>query len=336
MAKKFKVTILGDGGWGTALALVNARKGNDTLLWSAFPEYALVLDRKRENEKFLPGIKIPSSVLITSDLTKAVEFGEILVLAVPAQFLRNVLFKLKSSNLTDKILVSVAKGIETKTLARPSEIIRSVLGEVNLAVLSGPSHAEEVARNVPTLVVAASRDAKTARVVQEAFRDARFRVYLQTDMVGVELGGALKNVIAIGVGVCDGLGLGTNTKSALLTRGLLEMTQLGVRMGANPNTFFGLSGVGDLITTCFSEYGRNLRVGRELGEGKKLKEILAGMEMVAEGVDTTRSAHQLNQKYGVTAAITTEIYKMLFEDKDPRKALDDLMGREAHEEMKQY
>lgn len=336
MSKKYKVSILGDGGWGTAIALVNARKGNETLLWSAFPEYAQVLEQKRVNEKFLPGIPIPKEIIITSDLNRAVNFADIVVLAVPAQFLRNILFKLKNYDLSKKVLVSVAKGIEAKTLTRPSEIIFSVLGKVNLVVLSGPSHAEEVARNIPTLVVVASNDKKAADTVQEAFRDLRFRIYVQNDITGVELGGALKNVIAIGAGVCDGLKLGSNTKAALLTRGLLEITQLGVRMGANPNTFFGLSGLGDLITTCISEYGRNLRVGRELGQGKKIKDIVAGMEMVAEGVETTRSAYQLAQKYGVTAAIITEIYKMLFEDKDPQQALDDLMSREAREEMKQY
>ena len=336
MSKKYKVSILGDGGWGTAIALVNARKANETLLWSAFPEYAQVLEQKRVNEKFLPGIPIPKEIIVTSDLNRAVNFADILVLAVPAQFLRNILFKLKNFDISKKILVSVAKGIEAKTLARPSEIIFSVLGKVNLVVLSGPSHAEEVARNIPTLVVVASNDKRAADTVQEAFRDLRFRIYVQNDITGVELGGALKNIIAIGAGVCDGLKLGSNTKAALLTRGLLEITQLGVRMGANPNTFFGLSGLGDLITTCISEYGRNLRVGRELGEGKKIKDIVSGMEMVAEGVETTRSAYQLAQKYGVTAAIITEIYKMLFEDKNPKQALDDLMSREAREEMKQY
>ena len=336
MPKKFKVTVLGDGGWGTALALVNARKGNEVLLWSAFPDYTEELNRKRENVKFLPGFKIPSTVIITSDLAEAIQFAEIVVLAVPSQFLRNVLFKLKSFDLSKKIIVSVSKGIEAKTLARPSEIIFSVLGKVNLVILSGPSHAEEVARNIPTLVVVASKDTKAAETVQEAFRDPRFRIYIQNDIVGVELGGALKNIIAIGAGLCDGLKLGSNTKAALLSRGLLEMTQLGVRMGANPNTFFGLSGLGDLVTTCISEYGRNLRVGRELGEGKKLKEILTQMQQVAEGVETTRSAYQLAQKHGVTAAIISEIYKMLFEDKDPKQALEDLMSREAHEELKQY
>src|SRR3989338_6392662 len=336
MPKKFKVSVLGDGGWGTALALVSARRGNDTLLWSAFPDYAAELERKRENVKFLPGIPFPKTITVASELSEAVDFGDILVLAVPSQFLRNILFKLRDFDLSKKIIVSVSKGIEAKTLARPSEIIFSVLGSVKLVVLSGPSHAEEVARNIPTLVVAASPDQKIAEQVQESLRDSRFRIYVQTDMIGVELGGALKNVIAIGAGLCDGLKLGSNTKAALLSRGLLEMTQLGVRMGANPNTFFGLSGLGDLVTTCISEYGRNLRVGRELGEGKKLKDILLGMEIVAEGVETTRSAYQLAQRHGVTAAIISEIYKMLFEDKEPKRALEDLMSREAHEELKQY
>ncbi|MBI4372624.1 MAG: NAD(P)-dependent glycerol-3-phosphate dehydrogenase [Candidatus Omnitrophica bacterium] len=336
MPKKFKISVLGDGGWGTALALVSARKGNETLLWSAFPEYAEVIERKRENEKFLPGIPLPNSIVISSDLAEAVNFAEILILAVPSQYLRNILFKLRHFDLSKKIVVSVAKGIEAKTLARPSEIIQSVLGRVHLVILSGPSHAEEVARNIPTLVVVAAKDNKIAETVQEALKDSRFRIYIQNDVVGVELGGALKNIIAIGAGLCDGLRLGSNTKAALLARGLLEMTQLGVRMGANPNTFFGLSGLGDLVTTCISEYGRNLRVGRELGQGKKLKEILADMQQVAEGVETTRSAYQLARKHGVTAAIISEIYKMLFEDKDPKQALEDLMNREAHEELKQY
>lgn len=336
MPKKFKVSVLGDGGWGTALALVNERKGNDVVLWSAFPDYAVALNEKRENVKFLPGIPLPRPILITADLKQAVSSGDFIILAVPSQYLRNIVFKLKEFNLSGKIIVSVAKGLEAKTLARPSQIIRSVLGDVNLVVLSGPSHAEEVARNIPTLVVVGSEKPRLSERVQEAFRDLRFRIYLQNDVVGIELCGALKNVIAIGAGLCDGLQLGSNTKAALLSRGLLEMTQLGVRMGANPNTFFGLAGLGDLVTTCISEFGRNLRVGRELGQGRKLKDILAGMEMVAEGVETTRSAYQLAEKYDVTAAIIREIYMLLFQDKDPKQCLEDLLSREAHEEMKQY
>ncbi len=336
MVKTAQVGVLGDGGWGTSLSLVSARRGNDTTLWSAFPEYAETLRGDRENKKFLPGVKIPDSIHITSDLAEVISSSEIIILAVPSLYLRNVLFKLRSYDLSNKLLVSVAKGIETKTLARPSEIIYSVLGKVNLAVLSGPSHAEEVARGVPTLVVAGSEKPALSLKVQEALHGHMFRIYIQNDVVGIELGGSLKNVIAIGAGICDGLKLGSNTKAALITRGLFELTQIGIRMGANPNTFFGLSGLGDLITTCISQYGRNLKVGRELGEGKKLNDILKGMEMVAEGVETARCAYQLAQKHRVTAAIITEIYRILFEDKDPRTGLLDLMSREAHEELKQY
>ncbi len=336
MNKTTSVSVLGDGGWGTALALLSHRRGNPTLLWSAFPDYAKVLNEKRENQKFLPGVPIPAKLKISSDLKEAVDFGEILILAIPTQFIRNVLFKLKESNLTKKVLVSVAKGIEKKSHLRPSEIVESVLGKVNLVVLSGPSHAEEVARNIPTLVVAASRDEKFANLVHDALRDRTFRVYVQNDVVGTELGGALKNVVAIAAGICDGLGFGDNTKSGLLSRALLEMTKLGIRLGANPNTFFGLSGVGDLMTTCFSQHGRNLRVGRELGKGRKIKEILAGMEMVAEGVDTAEAVKELSQRVGVELPIMGEVYNVVFKGKDCAQAVEDLLARDAREEWKQY
>jgi glycerol-3-phosphate dehydrogenase (NAD(P)+) len=337
MSKKFRVTVLGDGGWGTALAVVNARRGNEVLLWSAFPDYAKTLQEKRENVKFLPGVTLPPQITISSDLKEALQFGDILVLAIPTQFLRNILHKIKDYNIGNKVFVSVAKGIEKKTCLRPSEIVFSILGDqTRLVVLSGPSHAEEVARNIPTLVVAACQNEKDASMVQEAFMDTYFRIYVQTDVVGVELGGALKNVIAIAAGICDGLKFGDNTKAGLLSRGLLEITRLGIRFGANPNTFFGLSGLGDLITTCYSKHGRNLKVGRELGEGKKIKDILAGMEMVAEGVDSADSVHQLCEKANVSLPIIGEVYNVLFKDKDARQAVLDLLSRDAHEEWKQY
>lgn len=337
MPENFRVTVLGDGGWGTGLAVVNARKENQILLWSAFPDYAKILSEKRENVKFLPGVKLSPRIQISSDLKEAIEFGDILVLAIPTQYLRNVCFKLKDYDLSGKILISVAKGIEQKTCLRPSEIIRSILGDnVRLVILSGPSHAEEVARSIPTLVVAASKSEADAQAVQAAFGDTYFRVYAQGDEVGVELGGALKNVIAVAAGVCDGLKFGDNTKSGLISRGLLEMTRLGVRMGANPNTFFGLSGLGDLVTTCFSCHGRNLRVGRELGEGKKIKDILDSMEMVAEGVASAESVHDLMNRYQMELPIMKEVYNILFKDKDPRQAVADLLARDAHEEWKQY
>lgn len=337
MSKDIKVAVIGDGGWGTALALVNLRRGNDVMIWSAFPEYAKVLQKKRENIKFLPGVKLPKNLRITADLEEAVRFGDVLVLAVPSQYLRHVLMKLRNLPCQKKILVSTAKGIEKKTCLRPSEIIRSVLGKkVPIVALSGPSHAEEVARNIPTLVVAASDDLGSAKLVQEHFRDPKFRVYVQTDVAGVELGGALKNVIAIAAGVCDGLKFGDNTKSGLLTRGIYEMVRLGVKMGASPDTFFGLSGIGDLITTCFSKHGRNLYVGRELGKGRKIRQILAGMEMVAEGVDTALSAHQLCEREGLDLPILREVHSMLYRHKTPAAAVATLLSRTPYDEWKAF
>ena len=316
--------------------MVSERSGHDTLLWSEFPKYAGEMQAKRENPKYLPGIRLPERLKITSNIKEAIAFGQYIVLAIPSQYLRAVLFQLRGFDLSKKILVSVTKGIEKKTLLRPSEIIQQVLGKVQLAVLSGPSHAEEVVRNIPTLVVSASQDKKIAEMVQNTFRDNRFRIYVQTDVAGVELGGALKNVIAIAAGVWDGLGFGSNTKAALLTCGLLEITHLGVQLGASPNTFFGLSGLGDLITTCISEYGRNLRVGELLGKGTPIEKILAGMDMVAEGVETARSAVELAKKCKLEVPIMTEVYRMLFEGKKPLESLESLMLREAREELRPY
>lgn len=337
MSENIKVAVLGDGGWGTALALVNARRGNDVMLWSAFPEYARVLEKKRENPKFLPGVKLPQSLRVTADLKEAVAFGEVLVLAIPSQHLRHVLMKLRALPYRKKILVSTAKGIEKGTCLRPSEIIREVLGKsVSVVVLSGPSHAEEVARKIPTLVVAASADPAKAKYIQEHLRDPQFRIYVQKDVTGVELGGALKNVIAIAAGVSDGLKFGDNTKSGLLTRGIYEMVRLGVKMGAKPDTFFGLSGIGDLITTCFSKHGRNLYVGRELGKGRKIKAILDGMDMIAEGVDTALSAHQLCERVGLELPILREVHSMLFSHKTPGDAVASLLSRTPYEEWKAF
>jgi len=335
MKRKNKITILGDGGWGTALAIVAARNGNRVVLWSAFRDYAEYLQKKRENKKFLPGIKIPKPLVITSDLEEAVKWGDLLVFAIPTQYLRNVLYRVKNQSLNGKTLVSVAKGIEGKTGLRPSEIIYAMLGrQISLTVLSGPSHAEEVVRKVPTIVVAASSEDSAARRVQEAFGNPCFRIYLQNDMIGAELGGALKNVIAIAAGVCDGLKFGANTKAGLISRGLVEMVRLGVRLGANPNTFFGLSGMGDLITTCFSPYGRNLRVGRELGEGKSIEKILSKTEMIAEGVPTAKSVYELAQKLKLELPVMREVYRLLYEKKNPRRAVADLLNRPAANEMK--
>ncbi len=338
MNESIKVSVLGDGGWGTALALVNARRGNKVYLWSVFPAYARHLDKKRENSKFLPGIKLPKTLHITSNLNEAVAAADVIVLAIPTQHLRSVLIHLKKLSHQGKIFVSATKGIENKTCLRPSEIVYQVLGRsVRLVVLSGPSHAEEVARGIPTLTVAASKDSRVATFVQEYFRDPQFRVYVQSDVVGVELGGALKNVIAIAAGVCDGLKFGDNTKAGLMTRGIYEMVRLGVKFGANPGTFFGLSGIGDLITTCSSRHGRNLYVGRELGKGRTMKAILGEMAMVAEGVGTALSVHQLSGKYpDLQLPIMDEVYKMLFKDKSPRDAVSTLLSRTPYDEWKAF
>jgi len=288
----------------------------------------------RENRKFLPGVKIPSQIEITSDLAGAVKDAELLVSAVPVVYLRSVMTRLAHPLTRLPIaIVSVAKGIENETLMRGSEIIADCLGAQRIAVLSGPSHAEEVSRGLPATVVASARDMTLAREIQQTFMTQRFRVYTNPDLVGVELGAAVKNVIAIAAGILDGLGLGDNAKSALITRGLAEITRLGVAMGADARTFAGLAGLGDLITTCISPHGRNRAVGMAIGKGKRLKEVLAGMEMVAEGVMTTKSVCALAARHGVEMPITAEVHKVLFEDKDPRQALADLMMRQAKAEI---
>jgi glycerol-3-phosphate dehydrogenase (NAD(P)+) len=338
MTEPIKVSVIGDGGWGTALALVNLRRGNEVLLWSVFPDYAKTLERKRVNERFLPGVRLPKDLRITSNLRAAVEFANVIVLAVPTQHLRSVLLRLKKLPYRGKILVNVAKGIENGTCLRPSEIVHKVLGkDVRLVVLSGPSHAEEVARKIPTMLVAASDDAAAASYVQEHFQDPHFRIYVQKDVVGVELGGALKNVIAIAAGVCDGLKFGDNTKAGLMTRGIYEIARLGVKFGASPDTFFGLSGIGDLFTTCASKHGRNLYVGRELVKGKKTGDILGKMAMVAEGIGTSLSVHQLSRKYpDLQLPIMTEVYKMLFKGKSPADAVSSLLSRTPYDEWKAF
>jgi glycerol-3-phosphate dehydrogenase (NAD(P)+) len=328
-----KIGVLGDGGWGTTLALHLFKKGYGVCLWGAFPEYVEVLKVKRENLKFLPGIKIPKEISISSDLKDVIEKSELLILAIPSLFMRSVLKKVKTFNLKNKIILSVTKGIENNTLMRMSEVIQEELGNVNLAVLSGPTIAYEVARGVPTTCVIASKDEKLSNSLQEIFMTERFRVYTNSDLVGVELGGALKNTIAIACGISDGLGYGANTKAALLARGLVEITGLGIAMGAKKETFSGISGLGDLVTTCISPYSRNRTVGERIGRGEKLKDILSSMEMVAEGVYTTKSAYKLSLKYNVELPITKEVYLVLYRNKKPLKAVDDLMRREKKKEF---
>ncbi len=332
MTNNKNISVIGDGGWGTTLAILLSGKGHNVTLWGAFPEYVETVKAKRVNTKFLPGIKIPHEVNITSSLNEAIEGNDVVVLAVPSQYMRSVLTRLTPYKLSGKVFVSVTKGIENKTLKRMSEIAYELLGKIEICVLSGPSIAHEVAQGSPATLVVSSGNLALAKDVQDLFITDRFRIYTNDDMVGVELGGSLKNIIAIAAGICDSLGFGTNAKAALLTRGLIEMARLGVAMGAKKDTFYGLSGLGDLTTTCISKYSRNHHFGEEIGKGKSLKEVLKETEMVVEGVATTESAYELAKKYNAQMPIISEIYKVLYENKDPKKGVHDLMTRSPREE----
>ena len=323
-----KIVILGDGAWGTALALVLERGGQQVALWSKFPDYAAEMRAKRENSKFLPGVALPAAIEV---VTGAAPPAELYVAAVPTQFIRPTFTDLASSLPKKALIACVAKGLEQSTGKRPSEILREVLGSARIVALSGPSHAPEVAQGLPASVVAAG-EGRAAKAVQALFNGTSVRVYTSSDMLGVELGGALKNVIALAAGITDGLGLGYNTKAALLTRGIVEMARLGVAMGARKQTFFGLSGIGDLITTTTFPSGRNLSVGRALGEGRKLEEILGGMHSVAEGVWSTRAALALAKKHKVDMPITQELHRILYEGKPAKEAVRDLMKRDQKAE----
>jgi glycerol-3-phosphate dehydrogenase (NAD(P)+) len=325
--------ILGAGAWGTAVGLVLAQDPDHRVaLWSARPENAADLLRRRENVRLLPGVPIPPGILLTTDIAEAVAGADLVVVAVPTVYLRATVQRIAPALRRDCPMVSLAKGLEIDTFCRPTDILRQAAGAERLAVLSGPSHAEEVARGQPTSVVVASEDIDLARWIQGHFSTDRFRVYTNLDVVGVELAGALKNVIGIAAGIGDGLGFGDNAKAALLTRGAVEMARFGVALGAEPQTFHGLAGIGDLITTCISRHGRNRHVGERLARGEKLAQILARMNMVAEGVWTTRSVHEKASRMGIAMPITAEVYRVLYEDKDPRAAVADLMLREPKSE----
>ena len=329
---EFRIGVLGDGGWGTTLAILLSKKGCKVSLWGAFEDYLKEISDKRINYKFLPGIKIPSGIEIEPDIKKSVIQKDIVVLAAPSQHTRPVLKKIKTYVSKQTIYVSVTKGIEIGSCKRISQVILEELGKVKLAVLSGPTIAMEVAKGIPTTAVAASADKNVRKTIQEVFSTERFRVYTNPDVIGVELGGSLKNVIAIACGVSDGLGFGTNTKAAILTRGLAEISRLGKVMGANEQTFSGISGLGDLVTTCISEQSRNRSVGELLGKGKSPAEILKDMQMVAEGVPTAKSAYALSLKYKTEMPIITEIYRLLYKNKSAQLAVKDLMSRRSKEE----
>jgi glycerol-3-phosphate dehydrogenase (NAD(P)+) len=328
-----KVTVLGGGAMGTACAILLAEHvGQVVSLWLRNAGYAEEIAATRENRRLLPGVKLPPSVDVTADLARAVADAELYMVAIPSAYLRSGLASVAQFARAGCPVVSVIKGIENNTFLRPSQIIGEVLGQRPVCSLSGPSHAEEIARRLPASVVAASDDIELARRVQSLISTDRFRVYTNPDLLGVEIAGALKNVVAIAAGICDGLGYGDNAKAALLTRGLVEMTRFGVKMGAASETFAGLAGVGDLITTCFSPFGRNRRVGERLGRGETIPQILSSMVAVAEGVPTTRSVHDLARQRGIDMPITSEIYRVLFEAKSPREATQSLMQRPLRDE----
>lgn len=329
-----KITVLSDGAWGTALALVLVNNKHDVTMWGPFPDYIEEMAKSRFNSRFLPGVKLDDRLKFEADIKKAVENSEAILLASPSQYLRGVLEKFKPFFNTGKhLIINVAKGIEAETWLRMSEVVSSILGDCRYVALSGPSHAEEVSRKVPTLVAAASSDITNAECARDLFMNDYFRIYTSTDLLSVELGGALKNVMAIAAGIIDGMKLGDNPKAALITRGIAEMSRLGVALGGDLQTFSGLSGIGDLIVTCCSGHSRNRHVGECLGEGRKLNDIIQSMGMVvAEGVVTARGAKYFAEKANVETPIITEIYNILYNNKSPETAIRELMTRSPKQE----
>lgn len=333
MPDKLKnICVLGDGGWGTTLAIHLAEKQYRVKLWGAFPDYVRETARTRYNRKFLPGIKIPTNVHLIDNLAEAVHGTGLIVLATPSQYTEGLLKKLTHIDLSGKVIVSAIKGVDTKGLRRMSEIIKEYLGNVPFAVLSGPTIASEVARKIPSTAVIACKNRPLAEKLQNIFNSESFRIYTNTDIIGVELGGSIKNIIAIACGVCDGLGFGTNTKAAILSRGLSEMVRLGQAMGAEAKTFYGLTGLGDLATTCFSPQSRNRSVGEALGKGKSIRQITSSMSMVAEGVETVKAVYKISRKYRIPMPITEATYNIIYKDKASRQAVKDLMKRKVKAE----
>jgi glycerol-3-phosphate dehydrogenase (NAD(P)+) len=330
-----RIAVIGAGSWGTTLAHLLAKKGLDVTLWAYERELVERLQATRVNDLFLPGVELDSRLAYSGQLAEAASGRQMVVLVSPSQVMRRVVEQLRPQLGDDCLLVSAAKGIENDTLLLMSEVLTEVLGTDvagRSAFLSGPSFAREVAAELPTAVAVAATDGEVARIVQDLFRTEYFRVYTNPDVIGVELGGALKNVIALAAGVSDGLGFGHNARAALINRGLVEIARLGMAKGAQAETFAGLAGMGDLVLTCTGDLSRNRTVGIELGRGRKLGEILGGMRMIAEGVKTTLSAYQLAQKLGVIMPITEQMYQILYQDKAPRRAVDELMQRQLRPE----
>jgi len=332
-----KVAVVGAGSWGTALGVLLAEKGMNVSLWARREECVREINEQRSNSHYLPDIVIPENITATGDLEAAVKDKEMLVLAVPSQAVRQVLRQMAPVLGDQLAVINTAKGLEMETGLRLSQVMMEELPgplKQRVAVLSGPSHAEEVSRHLPTAVVATALEKQVAEQVQDLFMAPSFRVYTHSDLTGVELGGALKNIIALCTGISDGLGYGDNTKAALMTRGLAEMARLGVAMGAELMTFAGLAGMGDLVVTCTSMYSRNRRAGIQLGQGKKMPQILKDMGMVVEGVKTTRVAYRLSRDKGVEMPITEEAHQVIYEEQNPREGVANLMLRDKTEEWR--
>lgn len=327
-----KIAVIGDGGWGTANAMLLAGNGHDVTLWGAFPEYVEEMRRTRRNEKFLKGVVLPDSLKLTADRREAVEGAEIVVLAPPSKYFASVVEGFKGLITDDHLVVSLTKGLCERTNKRMTELAVEILGVKDVVALAGPTHAEEVSRGIPTAIVAACPDEAKAKRVQEVWSGPKFRVYTSSDPVGVEIGGAVKNVIAIAVGCSDGLGYGDNTRAALITRGLAEMKRFVLAYGGKPETLSGLAGIGDLIVTCTSVHSRNHSVGERLGRGEKIADILGSMQMVAEGVWNSKVVHDLAAKLGVEMPICDIVYAACYEDFDARKAAEAIMCRSLKSE----
>ncbi|MGI6188911.1 MAG: NAD(P)H-dependent glycerol-3-phosphate dehydrogenase [Clostridiales bacterium] len=328
-----KIAVIGAGSWGTALSVLLANKGMTVKLWVHGKHVHHQIAVARENTKYLPGVMIPGNVFPAQALDEVLNDVEATVLAVPSQYIRSLARQISPFIAKDHVIVNVAKGLETGSLYRMSQVIQQEISDARVVVLSGPSHAEEVGRGIPTAVVSASPNKTDSEYVQDIFMSPCFRVYTNPDIIGVEMGGALKNVIALAAGINDGLGYGDNSKAALINRGMVEISRLGKAAGASPSTFWGLSGIGDLIATCTSMHSRNRRAGILIGQGKPLDQVLDSIGMVVEGVNTCKAAYRLSKKHNIVMPVTEQLYYVLFEGKDPREAVEELMLRDRNHEL---
>lgn len=327
------VGIIGAGSWGIALSVLLSKNGSNVNVWSIIPEEIEMLKTKREHETKLPGVILPKEIEFTTDLEGTVKNNDILVMAVPSPFVRSTAKSMKPFVKDDQIIVNVAKGIEEQSLMTLSEVIEEEIPNAQVAVMCGPSHAEEVGRGIPTTIVVGSRKRKTAELLQSVFMNEVFRVYTSPDVLGMEIGASLKNVVALAAGIADGLGYGDNTKAALITRGIAEITRLGIKMGGKFETFAGLTGIGDLIVTCASVHSRNRKAGILIGRGMTMKEAMDEVKMVVEGVYSAKAAMLLSKKYGVELPIIEQVNKILFEDKPAKDAVYELMIRDKRIEI---